>query len=106
MTESELSVSERSVRRGEKKASEEAAKAEEKAKRLAEKKAIADSKSKSKGDAEDKEEKEVVVQKVECFGEEIQPDFAAGKDAEQLLTQLDCIWDGPVTYELQVCYMT
>jgi hypothetical protein len=100
MTEDEMKVSERSVRRHAQKAAEEAVKAEEKARKLAEKKAK-DPKYKSKKD-EVEEEKEIIVEKVECFGEELQPDFSVGKEAERALTELECIWDGSITYELQV----
>lgn len=102
MTEEEMKTSERSVRRHAQKAAEEAAKAEEKARKIAEKKAN-DPKSKLKKEDPD-EEKQNVVEKVECFGEELQPDFSIGKEAERLLTQQECIWDGSITYELQVCY--
>jgi hypothetical protein len=100
MTEDEMKVSERSVRRHAQKAAEEAIKAEEKARKIAEKKAK-DPKYKSKKD-EVEEEKEIIVEKVECFGEELQPDFSVGKEAERALTELECIWDGSITYELQV----
>jgi hypothetical protein len=99
MSESEIRVSERSVRRHAKKTEEEAAKAEEKARKLAEKKKNDPKKSKK----EETEEKEVVVEKVECFGEELVPDFSVGKEAERKITELECLWDGTITYELQVC---
>jgi len=81
MTEEELKISERSVRRHAQKQAEEAIKAEEKAKKIAEKKAK-DPKYKSKKDSEkdsETEEKEAIVEKVECFGEELQPDFSVKK---------------------------
>ncbi len=98
MTESEIRASERSVRRHAKKAAEEAVKAEEKARKIAEKKLNDPKKSKK----EEPEEKEVVVEKVQCFGEELVPDFSVGKDAERKVTELECLWDGTITYELQV----
>lgn len=54
----------------------------------------------AKDSREDKDAKQEV--KVQCFGEEILPDFAVGKDAEIAVTEMDCIWDAPITYELQV----
>ena len=68
------------------------------ARKIAEKKLNDPKKSKK----EEIEEKPVVVEKVECFGEELTPDFSVGKEAERKLTLLDCIWDGSITYELQV----
>jgi hypothetical protein len=63
---------------------------------------MSDSKS-SKQKNDEKEEKEDAPVKVNCFGgEEILPDFSVGKMAEQQVTELDCIWDEPITYELQV----
>jgi hypothetical protein len=107
MTMSEIHIAERSVRRTEKKEAEAAAKAAEKARKQEEKRqregadAKGSSKSRGKRDAKD-EEKEVKEVKIQCFGEEILPDFAAGKDAEKAVTELECIWDAPITYELQV----
>lgn len=98
MTESEIHSSERSIRRHAKKAAEEATKAEEKARKLAEKK-LNDPKKVKKEESEDKE---IVVEKVECFGEELVPDFSIGKEAERKITELECLWDGTITYELQV----
>ena len=82
MTESEIQVSERSVRRHAKKAAEEASKAEEKARKLVGKK-MNDSKKSNK---EDTEEKELIVEKIECFGEELVPDFSIGKEAKRKIT--------------------
>lgn len=100
MTEDEVKTSERSVRRHALKAAEEAAKAEEKARKLAEKRAN-DPKTKLKREEPD-EDQTTIVEKVECFGEELEPDFSVGKEAEKLLTQQECVWDGSITYELQV----
>jgi hypothetical protein len=59
------------------------------------------SSTKKAKDAKAAEEKETPVP-VKCFGEEALPDFAVGKDFEKEVTESPCIWDEPITYELQV----
>jgi len=103
-------IADRSQRRAQAKREEEAQRLAEKKKRLEEKRLrdeSAASKSgsrlnnntKQKDDKESKDESSTIIK---CFGEEIAPDFEVGKKVEEAVTELPCIWDEEITYELQV----
>jgi thiol-disulfide isomerase/thioredoxin len=101
LTEEELHRSGHAQRRDEKRASEKKKKEEEKKKRVQEALAMSgkESKKKAKDSKEDEEEKE---EKWEGFGDKLEEDLTIGKEYEDEIVNLDCIWDEPVTYELQV----
>ena len=103
-------IAERSQRRAQAKREEEAQRQAEKKRKLEEKR-LREEMAASKGgnrlsnsmkQREDKESKEESPVSVKCFGEEISPDFDVGKKVEESVTDLPCIWDEEITYELQV----
>lgn len=95
----DLYIAERTKRRAEKKKAEEAVKAEEKKK-------IEELNQKNKGKSKKKDASTdattAPAPKVTFFGEEELPDFEEGYGVETELHQQKCIWDQPITYELQV----
>jgi thiol-disulfide isomerase/thioredoxin len=102
LTADEIYISERTARRAEKKKAEEALKAEEK------KKAESTSlklKAKSKKAEEKKEAEPSPAEKITFIGEEETPDFNEGLSIEKKITELPCIWDEPMSYDLQVNLM-
>ena len=120
----------RADRRATTKDAKEKVKSEEKAKRLEERKAREERENEAKRrrrrDADGEDEDESISGRasqshsskvakaevssdtgvrpvpVKCFGEELTPDFDVGKSFEHDVTLADCIWDQPITYELQV----
>lgn len=98
----------RASRRAAKRTEEESLRAAEKKKRLEIKrqKDLSEGKKDSKiarKRLEEKEEKaDNVPTKVKCYGEELMPDFSVGKEIEQKVTEMNCIWDEPISYALQV----
>jgi len=52
-----------------------------------------DSKSMGTSDSDDE---------VKCIGEEVTPDYSVGKLVEASMLEEYCLWDEPITYELQV----
>eukprot|EP01038_Epipyxis_sp_PR26KG_P004031 gene4031-5768_t len=112
LSEAELKNSDRSKRREDIKAAEEAIRLEEKKKRIEEKqlnKGVSSKESKENKETKEKTSKsssttdEVsAATKPKFFGEEILPDFEAGKVAEAALLEQYCMWDEEIGYELQV----
>lgn len=129
LTEAELYTSGRAGRRAEVKEEKNRIKAEEKKKKLEEKKirdeienenrrrarkasglddddadtySAQDKSSSSKKSKDAKSDEKETPAPVKCFGEEAAPDFDIGKAFEKEVVNSDCIWDEPITYELQV----
>jgi hypothetical protein len=129
LTEQELYTSGRAGRRAEVKESKNKVKAEEKLKRLEDKKVrdeienenrrrsrrvgglddddvdsslIAEEKSHHKKVKEAKPEEKESSVSIKCFGEEVLPDFKTGEASEREAVDGACIWDETITYELQV----
>jgi hypothetical protein len=108
LSDSDLYVSGRSTRRAESKKEQERVKSEEKKKRKEAAAAAAKddkSKHKLKSSAEAKDElleKAAAPTEVKCFGPRLDPDFAEGKNVEDEFIKQKCIWQEPITYELQV----
>lgn len=48
------------------------------------------------------EAKEPALPKPSFFGEEVLPDFDAGKEGEKELNKVPCIWDANMAYSEQV----
>jgi hypothetical protein len=108
MTAAEQHVAGRATRRAEARQQKEQGKADEKKRRLqvlkekdearTPKPAIKDKPSRSNGP-------QVTPTRAEkglCFGEELNPDLEVGKRFVEDATKSECIWDEPITYELQV----
>ena len=108
-------ISNRTSRRDEKKAAENKIKAEDKKKKLKilrdihgvvekDRKTIAREKKEAEKLAAEQEEKEEAerLTKVVCFGDELTPDFDVGKEVETEILNLPCVWDGDISYDLQV----
>jgi hypothetical protein len=103
MTDADVFTSGRSGRRAEKKKFEEQLKAEERKKKLA---AEGDDKKsrQQKREEKEKEKEDLTPPKVKCFGEEENPDFKLGESIEAEFVEQPCIWDEPISYELQVIF--
>jgi hypothetical protein len=115
LTDKEKHISMRSARREEKKTTEALQKAETKKNKMKilrdkygeiekDRKTIAREKKEAEKKAAEQEEKdeEERLTKVECFGNQLVPDYSVGSEVENEILRMDCIWDGPITYELQV----
>lgn len=105
LSDSDLYVAARSSRRAASKAEQERIKQDEKNKKkeAAVAAAAKDTKriiGKSKGNKKD----DIIVDKpaVKYFGEKLDPDFAGGKVNEEEFIKQECIWNEPITYELQL----
>ena len=104
----ELDVSERCIRRAEKKrtkAEEDKRKRDEKQREREAACKSSEKKLKKKKASEEVADKEDGVPQGKCIGSEVSPDFSVGLLAQRAVTSSECIWDAPITYELQVDIM-
>eukprot|EP01033_Poteriospumella_lacustris_P010457 gene10460-7435_t len=101
LTEAELHRSGHAKRRDEKREEEKKQKEEEKKKRREEALAKSGKEAKKKND-KNKEDEEETKETWDGFGDKLEEDLAVGKEYEEEIVNLDCIWDEPITYELQV----
>ena len=94
LTADEIYTAERTKRRQEKKDIEDKLKSEEKKKE--------ETKNKKKKNNDKEEELNVPVIVAKPIGEEELPNFEEGKEVETKFSEIDCIWDQEISYELQV----
>lgn len=102
LTEEEKHRAGRSTRRAEKKQEAAKLRAAEKQKKIQDKKGPVKKTTAKKEKEEDDEAVKKATEKVKCIGEEELPDFEEGKTIESAALQQPCMWDAPITYELQV----
>ena len=109
LNETDLYTSGRADRRAEKKKEEERIKNEEKQrnKELALANSTSTNKAKRSRNKSStdltKDATAAPAPKLKVFGVEETPDFEEGKRNEAKAVQIPCLWDEPITYELQVC---